>query len=264
MPLAPRQVSDGSANFNTLGNHVHSTCAVEYGVKEVFRPSIWMQTTKFLDRERTKNAVGWFGSHDVKLRRTNTPLMATDDCCQSRKRSLSARRVGVARFRNTKKKHLHSHIRAVDGISIAVRHEDLDRCVYTGTGQKIVAGRNDRYLLSHTRSSFGISRSRPKKRHLRRAASTCDCRRVDVDVAGQLSPTSHPRRFVTDTPRVPIHGTRGADCDVFRTLARLNIITVVAVRRQRCHSHRPLNLTGLARCDATGHIRIVPLRYEGR
>jgi hypothetical protein len=28
--------------------------------------------------------------------------------------------------------------------------------------KKIVAGRNDRYLLSHTRSSFGISRSRPK------------------------------------------------------------------------------------------------------
>jgi hypothetical protein len=31
-----------------------------------------------------------------------------------------------------------------------------------GIKEKIVAGRNDRYLLSHTRSSFGISRSRPK------------------------------------------------------------------------------------------------------
>jgi hypothetical protein len=39
----------------------------------------------------------------------------------------------------------------------AVRHANMH------DKEKIVAGRNDRYLLSHTRSSFGISRSRPKK-----------------------------------------------------------------------------------------------------
>jgi hypothetical protein len=90
--VVPRQRSDGGANFNIFRNHVHSTFAVEYGFKEVFRASIRMQIKKFLDRERTTDG------HDVKLRRTNTTLMATDDCCQSRKRShLSARRSRAVR-----------------------------------------------------------------------------------------------------------------------------------------------------------------------
>jgi hypothetical protein len=75
--VIPRQRSDGSANFNIVRNHVDPTFAVEYGFKEVFRTSTRTQTNKFLDRERTTDAMGWFRSHDVKLnlRRTNTTLI---------------------------------------------------------------------------------------------------------------------------------------------------------------------------------------------